>query len=55
MYVHVDVAEVVLNRCTDTSMDRNIRPDSKEYAVKFNYEFIEDEDRVSTLVAMIGI
>ena len=46
--VHVlcatEVAEEVFNRCTFTNAtkDGQIRPDSKEYRVTFNYEFLED-------------
>ena len=38
-----DVAEMVLKKCTRTNArDRNVRPDSKEYTVTFDYEFLED-------------
>jgi len=39
-----DVAEEVFNRCTFTNAtkDGQIRPDSAEYHVTFNYEFLED-------------
>ena len=37
-----DVAELVLNRCTTTNSDRNARPDSEEYTVTFDYQFLED-------------
>lgn len=39
-----EVAEEVFNRCTTTNetKDGQIRPDSKEYQVIFNYEFLED-------------
>ena len=41
---HTAVAEIVLNKCTSTNADRNVRPDSEDYAVTFNYEFLEDRD-----------
>ena len=39
-----EVAEEVFNRCTFTNAtkDGQIRPDSKDYRVIFNYEFLED-------------
>ena len=39
-----EVAEEVFNKCTVTNAtkDGKIRPDSKEYRVLFNYEFLED-------------
>ncbi|CAI8048714.1 Transient receptor potential cation channel subfamily A member 1 homolog [Geodia barretti] len=43
-----EVAEEVFNRCTVTNAtkDGKIRPDSREYRVLFNYEFLEDfQDR----------
>lgn len=38
------MAEVVFNRCSvgNDTKDGKIRPDSKEYHVEFNYEFLED-------------
>lgn len=36
------VAEEVFNRCTMTNSSNTIHPDSPEYRVIFNYEFIED-------------
>ena len=45
-----DIAEMVLNKCTDTNADRNIRPDSKDYAIIFNYQFLEDEEQATELV-----
>ena len=38
------VAEEVLNLCsiTNATKDGRIRPDSKDYQVVFNYEFLED-------------
>jgi hypothetical protein len=50
--INADVAEMVLNKCTTTNADRNIRPDSKDFAVTFNYEFLEDRDRAAELVMM---
>ena len=39
-----EVAEEVFNQCTFTNAtkDGQIRPDSKDYRVIFNYEFLED-------------
>lgn len=39
-----EVAEAVFNRCTETNAtnDGTIRPDSPDYQVTFNYEFLED-------------
>ena len=38
-----DVAQIVLKNCTNTNAeDGGISPDCKDYAVTFNYEFIED-------------
>ncbi len=39
-----EVAEEVFNRCTSTNetKDGQVRPDSKDYRVFFNYEFLED-------------
>lgn len=39
-----EVAEVVFNLCSvgNDTKDGKIRPDSKEYEVTFNYEFLED-------------
>ena len=40
-----DVAELVLRKCTaSNAKDKNIQPDSEDYTVTFNYEFIEDKD-----------
>lgn len=41
---------MVLNKCTDTNVDRNVRPDSKEFAVTFNYQFLEDRKQAAELV-----
>ena len=41
---------MVLNKCTSTNVDRNVRPDSKEFAVTFNYQFLEDGEQVAELV-----
>ena len=44
------MAEEVFNRCstTNATSDGKIRPDSKEYEVTFDYEFLEDyQDPVS--------
>ena len=40
----IEVAEEVLNLCsiTNATKDGRIRPDSKDYQVVFNYEFLED-------------
>lgn len=49
----IEVAEEVFNRCTFTNAtkDGQIRPDSKDYRVIFNYEFLEDfQDRKSKIV-----
>ena len=47
--LHAEVAELVLKKCTVTNTrDRNVQPDSKDYAVTFNYEFIEDKDHAKT-------
>ena len=44
--LYSDVAEMVLNKCTTTnSTKKDVRPDSKEYEVTFDYIFIEDRDR----------
>ena len=46
-----DVAELVLRKCTaSNAKDRNIQPDSEEYTVTFNYEFIEDKDHAQMYV-----
>ena len=50
MYCYTDVAEMVLNKCTDTNADRNIRPDSEDFAVTFNYQFLEDQEQATELV-----
>ena len=50
MILCTDVAEMVLNRCTGTNADRNVRPDSEDYAVTFNYKFLEDREQVLELV-----
>ena len=50
----IDVAELVLKKCTVTkAKDRSIQlqPDSKDYTVTFNYEFIEDKDVAKTCVS----
>ena len=41
---HTEVAEEVFNRCsiTNETKDGRIGPDSKDYRVNFNYEFLED-------------
>ena len=49
-YIYTDVAELVLNKCTSTNADKNIRPDSEKFAVTFNYEFLEDRERAALLV-----
>ena len=46
-----DVAELVLNKCTSTNADKNIRPDSEKFAVTFNYEFLEDRERAALSVS----
>ena len=48
-----DVAELVLKKCTVTkAKDKSVQlqPDSKDYSVTFNYEFIEDKDVAETCV-----
>lgn len=42
-----DVAEMVLNKCTTTNAKdvKNIRPDSEQYCVTFDYCFLEDRER----------
>ena len=40
-----DLAELVLRKCTaSNAKDGNIQPDSEDYTVTFDYEFIEDKD-----------
>ena len=49
-----DVAELVLKKCTITkTKDRNVQPDSKDYTVTFNYEFIEDKDLAQMCVLVV--
>ena len=52
MFVNADVAEMVLNKCTSTNADRNVRPDSEDFAVTFDYHFLEDGDQATQLVIM---
>ena len=40
----IDVAELVLKKCTITKSKESLQPGSKKYSVTFNYEFIEDKD-----------
>lgn len=47
---YTDVAEMVLNKCTSTNTDRNIRSDSEEFAVTFDYQFLEDREKAALLV-----
>lgn len=39
-----DVAELVFNKCSknNATKDGKITPESKEFSVVFNYEFLED-------------
>lgn len=41
---YAEVAEEVFNRCsiTNETKDGRVRPDSKDFQVVFNYEFLED-------------
>ena len=42
-----DVAQIVLKNCTSTNAkdgSEGTSPDSKDYAVTFSYEFIEDSE-----------
>ncbi len=50
-----DVAEEVFNRCTSTnaSKDGKVRPDSLEYSITFNYEFLEDFQEAETRTAKL--
>ena len=44
MFISIDVAEEVFNRCCvgNETKDGKIGVDSKDYRLKFNYEFLED-------------
>ena len=47
-----DMAELVLRKCTaSNAKDRNIQPDSEDYTVTFDYEFIEDKDHAQMYVS----
>ena len=42
-----DVAQLVLTKCTNTNAkEGTISQDSKDYAVTFSYEFIEDSQDI---------
>ena len=42
-FLFEEVAQLVLKKCTSTNAkDGGTSPDSKDYAVTFSYEFIED-------------
>ena len=49
-YNTADVVQLVLKKCTTTNAKDggSISPDNKDYAVTFNYEFIEDSKEVQT-------
>ena len=46
-FLSEDVAQLVLKKCTSTNAkdgSEGTSPDSKDYAVTFSYEFIEDSE-----------
>lgn len=47
IYIYTDVAQLVLKKCTSTNAkEGTVTPDSSNYAVTFNYEFLDDSENV---------